>query len=70
MDIIVIIGAVLVASFAGYLFRMAIEKINDAKIGIFQFSMMPSFVKYLLCVAFCFIIMSIAILVVTFEGPF
>ena len=73
MDIIIIIGAVFVASTAGYLIRLAVEKMNNEQIIVTRknpLKMIPSYIKYLFVAALFLFIMSILILITHFEKPF
>lgn len=72
MNIFIIIVAVLIASFAGYLFRTGVERIINEEIIITKknpLKMIPFEIKSIFCISFFLVVMSIAVIYFTIEGP-
>ena len=73
MNIFIIIGAVFIASFAGYLFRTGVERIIDDQIIIIKnhpLETIPFEIKSIFCISIFLFIMSIAVIYFSIEGPF
>lgn len=68
---IIIIGAIVAAGFAGYLFRLAIERIIDEEVIITKkhpLSTIPPDILYILTVSIFIFIMSVGVVVLTIKG--
>ena len=72
MDIIIIVGSVFIAGFAGFLFHFAVSRFKRDEVIVTHkhpLEMIPNYIYYSFAVAIFLFIMANVILITYFKGP-